>query len=151
LQVASGSERMVAVPIHQEQPQSEGAEETSGEHASERVRQDPLTYIWTVIKETCNDFLEYLRDQLGVSVASLSEGSLLITVTCSSLQILEGLWKDYESGHLNKVAEQKLVTAQVLEKLHLREVKLKTTIAKEEYQKCKEFFLGLDQVRLANN
>ncbi|KAJ7380876.1 hypothetical protein OS493_004459 [Desmophyllum pertusum] len=44
LQVASGSERMVAVPIHHEQPQSEGAGETSGEHL-EGNRQGPSTYI----------------------------------------------------------------------------------------------------------
>ena len=111
--------------------------------------------IWKVIlsfKDSFNLFLEYLRVRLGVGIASHEDvGRLLITVTCSSLQILEGLWEDYCSDHLNEVAEQKLVTAQVLEKLHLREVKLKTTIAKEEYQKCKKVFLGSDQVRLADN
>ncbi|KAJ7392782.1 hypothetical protein OS493_010439 [Desmophyllum pertusum] len=149
LQVASGSERMVAVPIHQEQSQSEGAEETSGEHL-EGNHQDPSTYIWKVIlsfKETFNDLLEFLRVQLGVSVASISKGSLLITVTCSSLQILEGLWKNYCSGHLNEVVQQKLVTPDVLERLQLSDLKLKTTITEEEYKKCKEFFLPADQVR----
>ena len=143
LQVASGSERMVAVPIHHEQPQSEGAGETSGEHL-EGNRHGPSTYIWKVIlsfKETVYDFLEYLRVQFGVGVASLSEGSLLITVTCSSLQILDGLWEDYCSGHLNKVVEQKLVTPDVLERLQLSVLKLKTTITEEEYKKCKELCL----------
>ncbi|KAJ7380874.1 hypothetical protein OS493_004457 [Desmophyllum pertusum] len=96
-------------------------------------------------RETVYDFLEYLRVRFGVGVASLSEGSLLITVTCSSLQILDGLWEDYCSGHLNKVVEQKLVTPDVLERLQLSDLKLKTTITEEEYKKCKELFLR-DQI-----
>lgn len=75
----------------------------------------------------------------------------MITVTCSSLQILKGLWEDYSSGHLNRVIEQILVTPDVLEKLGLSELKLKTTISEKEYKKCKEFFLTADQVRVVEN
>ena len=64
-------------------------------------------------------------------------GSLLITVECSSLQILQGLWEDYRSGHLNEIAQQMLVTAEVLEKLGLAEVRLKTFISEEEYENGK--------------
>ncbi len=114
-------------------------------------RQDPpipkLT-IWKVIKaRSINRFLKYLKDRRGLGVESYNLGSLLITVRCSSLQILEGLWEDYSSGHLNAVAEEKLVTAQVLDELELDELKLKTTVPPDEYRKCKELFLGLDQVR----
>ncbi|KAJ7326030.1 hypothetical protein OS493_028753 [Desmophyllum pertusum] len=137
-------ELQVEVPMHQEQPQSGDSEERTGDRLQGTHRGPPTEFdIWTVIqsfKDSFNLFLKYLRVRLGVGIASHEVGSLLITVTCSSLQILEGLWEDYCSDHLNKVAEQKLVTAQVLEKLHLREVKLKTTIAKEEYQKCKKVF-----------
>ena len=68
-------------------------------------------------------------------------GSLLLTVECSSFQILEGLWEDYSSGHLNKIAQEILVTAEVLEKLGLDEVKLTTFISEEEYEKGKQIFM----------
>ena len=72
----------------------------------------------------------------------------MIKVTCSSLEILEGLWEDYLSGNLNKVVEQKLVTPDVLDELGLSELKLETTIITEkEYNKCKEIFLTGDKVR----
>ncbi|KAL9963728.1 hypothetical protein ACROYT_G027262 [Oculina patagonica] len=145
------SERMVAVPVNQEQLQSEGAEGTSGEHLEGNCQSAPTEpYIWKVIlsvHEYFNQFLEYLKVQLGIGVVSYSVGSLLITVTCSSLQILERLWEDYISGHLNKVAEQNLVSPDVLEKLGLKELKLKTAITEEEYKKCKWLFLGAGQVR----
>lgn len=43
--------------------------------------------------------------------------------------------------------EETLVTPDVLEKLGLSELKLKTTISEEEYEKCKELFLSEHQVR----
>ena len=152
-QVAVGSERMVAVPINQEQLQSRGAAEAYGEHLEGNRQTAPTEpYIWKVIlsvNEYFNQFLEYLKVQLGVGVESYKVGSLLITVTCKSLEVFERLWEDYRSGHLNKVAQQKLATPDVLKKLGLKELKLKTTIADEEYKKCKEFFSGIGQVRLA--
>lgn len=149
---ASASTSTVIVPIDEEKPTFGGAGGTSREHL-EGDYQNPLTgsYIWRVILSPAyiglQSLLEYLRVQLGVNVVSHREGSLLITVTCSSLQILEGLWKDYSSGNLSKVVEQTLVTPDVLEKLGLSELKLKTTITEEEYNKCKEFFLTRDKVR----
>jgi len=136
---------VITFPSSQEQPLS------SSPHQGNR--RDPPTEIsfWQVVvsfKESFNLFLEYLRVKLEVGVANYNLGSLLITVTCSSLQILEGLWKDYSSGHLNEVAEERLVTAQVLQKLGLDKVKLKTTITEDEYRKCKMFFLDREQVRL---
>lgn len=148
----SANTRTVIVPIHEEQPQFGGAGGTSREHL-EGDYQDPPTgsYIWRVILSPAyirlQSLLEYLKVQLGVNVVSHREGSLLITVTCSSLQVLEGLWEDYSSGNLNKVVQQTLVTSDVLEKLGLSTLKLKTTITEEEYNKCKDFFLTRDKVR----
>lgn len=148
----STNTRTVIVPSHEEQPQFGGAGGTSREHL-EGDYQDPPTgsYIWRVILSPAyiglQRLLEYLKVQLGVNVVSHREGSLLITVTCSSLQILEGLWEDYISGNLSKVVEEALVTPYVLEKLGLSKLKLKTTITEEKYNKCKEFFLTRDKVR----
>ena len=149
---ASASTCTVTVPISEEQPQFEGAEGTSRVNL-EGDHQDPTTesYIWRVILSPAynrlQSLLEYLKVQLGISVVSHEEGSLLITVTCSSLKILEGLWKDYTSGNLNKEVEQKLVTPDVLNELGFSELKLKTTITEEEYNNCKEFFLTGNKVR----
>ena len=52
----------------------------------------------------------YLEGALRVKVTEAVEGSLRITVECPSLEILESLWEDYCSGHLNAVAEEKLLT-----------------------------------------
>ena len=137
--------------IHQEQPQSGTAEGASGEHLQVNCQNPPEEPdIWSVIcsfKESFKLLFEYLSKQLKVRISSYGLGSLFITVTCSSLEILEGLWEDYCSGHLNTVAEEILITAQVLEKLSFSEVKLKTMIKDEDYKKCKEFFVGTDQVR----
>lgn len=149
---SSAGTRSVMVPIYEEQSQFEGAEGTSRENL-EDYHQDPPTesFIWRVILSPAyNGFLSLvknLKDRLGVSVVSHREGSLLITVTCSSLEILEGLWEDYTSGNLNKVVEQNLVTPDVLNELGLSELKLETTITEEEYNKCKEFFSTGDKVR----
>lgn len=85
---------------------------------------------------------EYLKTKLCVLVEGFSQGSLLINVRCNSLQILEGLWEDYRSGHLSEVVQSILVTADVLKKLGLEDMKLKTFISEEEYKTCKEHFMN---------
>ena len=100
--------------------------------------------IWTVIlsfKNSVELFFQYLRYTLRAFVRKHDVGSLLITVECSSLQILEGLWEDYRCGHLNAIAQEILVTAEVLEKLGFDDVRLKTFISEEEYEKGKQIFM----------
>ena len=100
--------------------------------------------IWTVItsfKKSFELFFQYLAHKLNVFVPKHDLGSLLITVECSSLPILEGLWEDYRSGHLNAIAQELLVTAEVLEKLGLSDVRLKTFISDDEYLKGKQIFM----------
>ena len=80
---------------------------------------------------------------MRLNIIGVSFGSLLITVKCDSLQILERLWEDYSSGHLGEVVQRSLVTEEILTKLSLTELKLETTISEEEYKACK-MFLGKD-------
>ena len=127
-----------------DQEQAMGAEGYSEER--QLNQQDPPTeiHIWNVIlsfKESFDLFVQYLRYRFNVFVRRRDLGSLLITVECSSLQSLEGLWEDYCSGHLNEIAQEMLVTADVLEKLGLTDVKLKTFISEEEYEKGKQIFM----------
>ena len=74
-------------------------------------------------------------------IVDAQPGSLIITVKCTSLEILEELWNDYCTGRLNKMAQKFLVTADILMALGLTAVKLTTTILVEEYSACREYFL----------
>ena len=96
---------------------------------------------WDVIlssKETLSLFFRYLWCKLRLLVRNSEVGSWHITVECSSLQVLEGLWEDYRSGHLNSVAQEMLITPQVLQKLGLTELKLKTFISEDQWEKGKK-------------
>ena len=64
----------------------------------------------------------------------------MITVKCSSLQILEGLWKVYKSGYLNQVVQETLMTHEVLDILGIDEVKLIVSISEQEYERGKQIF-----------
>ena len=96
--------------------------------------------IWSVImsfKDSFRLLFGYLRNNLNALVEDIELGSLSIAVKCSSLQILEGLWEDYISGHLNQVVQETLVTREVLEILGLKELKLKVFISDEKYHNGK--------------
>ena len=93
-------------------------------------------------KDDFNSFLAYMKE-MRLSITGCCLGSLLITVKCNSLQILERLWEDYSCGHLGEVVQRCFVTEEILTELSLAELKLKTTISEEEYKACK-MFLGKD-------
>ena len=88
-----------------------------------------------------NGFVRYLREVRELLIVDTKSGSLVITVECSSLEILDGLWKDYCTGYLNEMAQRFLVTEDILKELGLIEAKLTTTILEEEYRACREYFL----------
>ena len=90
-------------------------------------------------KQDFGDFLEYLKE-MQLIVTDVGTGSLLITVKCNSLQILNRLWEDYLSDHLGEMAQRCFVTEELLKELSLAELKLKTTILEEEYEACKSYF-----------
>ena len=86
-----------------------------------------------------DDFLAYLR-KMRVLITGVDTGSLLITVKCDSLEILERLWEDYSSGHLGEVVQRCFVTEEILIELSLAELNLQTTISEQEYMACKMYF-----------
>ena len=90
-------------------------------------------------KEDYNNFLTYMQ-KMRVTLTGVSVGSLVMTVKCVSLQILEDLWEDYSSGHLAEVVQKCFVTEEILKELNLAELKLKTTMEEEEYKACKVYF-----------
>ena len=91
--------------------------------------------------EEFNGFLQYLKEVREVIILNVKPGSLILTVECGSLEILEGLWEDYCSGLLDSTAQKYLVTEEVLETFGLAEVKLTTTILEDEYMACRNYFL----------
>ena len=99
--------------------------------------------MWNVImafKDSFRLLFRYLKNNLNALVEDIELGSLLITVKCSSLQILEGLWKVYKSGYLNQVVQETLVTHEVLEILGIDEVKRIVSISEQEYERGKQIF-----------
>ena len=91
--------------------------------------------------EELNGFLQYLKDVRKVLVLDVQPGSLILTALCSSLEILDALWYDYCTGHLNDMAQKYLVTKDVLKEFDLTELKLTTTIQGEEYIAARKFLL----------
>ena len=99
--------------------------------------------MWNVImafKDSFRLLFRYLKNNLNALVEDIELGSLLITVKCSSLQILEGLWKVYKSGYVNQVIQERMVTHEVLEILGIDEVKLIVSISEQEYERGKQIF-----------
>lgn len=91
--------------------------------------------------EEFQGFLEYLKDVRKLLFVDAQEGSLIITVGCRSVQILEDLWSDYCAGRVNEMAQKYLMTEEILNELGLTEAKLTTSISEEEYRSCQEQLL----------
>ena len=91
--------------------------------------------------EAREGFLQYMEKERQVFILDVQSEGLIITVECGSLEILEGLWKDYRTGYLNEMVQKYLVTEDILQELGLREVKLTATIVEEEYRACQERFV----------
>ena len=132
------------ISIPQEQPSAEvtAGQSTSTELPARQQNNTEVQSFWDDVyssKSSLNRLKKYLKKKFGVGVQGDRRGSLIITVSCSSLEVLEELWKDYQTGHLNEVIQAALVTAEVLEKLNLKEVKLRTIISEEDYLSYKEF------------
>ena len=127
-------------------PDHLSVEDTAGLSTSAELQESqqniPNIDFWYVVysfKRPLELLVRYLRIKLGVEVQSYRLGSLVITVSCSSLEVLEALWNEYRTGRLNEVVQDTLVTRQVLKKLDLGEVKLRTIISEEDYLSYKGF------------
>ena len=86
-------------------------------------------------------FVEFLEKAYDVTRVALNKGFPIISGICKTLKGLDQLWKDYLSGHLNKVAERYLVTEEVKTKLNLRKINLKTSIEEKNYLNCRKILL----------
>ena len=101
------------------------------------IHHSPLT------REGLSAFFEHLVEVHNVSVKSVQKGSLILTVECPTLESLERLWNDYQSGCLNDIAESYLVTDELKRKLGLDHVKFRITIEEENYLICKRALMKI--------
>ena len=94
-------------------------------------------------EEGFNGFLQYMEKVRQTIVVDVKTGSLIITVRCTSLRILDDLWNDYCTGHLQEVAQRNLVTEDILQQWEwgLDSVQLTLTISEEEYKAYRKNFL----------
>ena len=128
-----------AIP-EQQQIEFEGSAGVSTSSGLLSQQDHPIALdFWTIVKSSFDLLFKYLKMKLGVDVQGYRLGSLVLTVSCSSMEVLETLWGEYRTGHLNEMIQDTLVTAEVLEKLNLVEVKLTTFITEEDYLSCKDF------------
>ena len=127
-----------------------------GSVSSVRNNKEVLDF-WSVVcsfKDSFYKLFEYLKSKVGVDVHDYRLGSLIVTVSCSSLEVLEELWEEYRTGQLNEMVQATLVSAEVLEKLELSEVKLRTIISEEDYLSYKDFLKnrsGNDKISLSGS
>ena len=91
----------------------------------------------------CLDY--YLKGVLDLIIREAGEGSLRIIVECRTLEILERLWEDYSTGHLNAVAEECLLRDDIKKKYDVESIKLETTILREDYLACKLTLTGISR------
>ena len=87
--------------------------------------------------EGVSALIEHIQETYNLALKSVGVRSLEISFQCPSLESLERLWSDYQSGHLNDIAKRYLVTDDMKNKLNLKHVRLKTTIEDENYRICK--------------
>ena len=92
--------------------------------------------------EEFNSFIRYMKEVREVILFDCKHGSLIITVECGSLKILEELWQDYCTGNLGRVVQECLVTEDILKELGLSEIKLITTIDEKDYKDCQKYLTG---------
>ena len=103
-----------------------------------------IKYLQTVdpsSPEELNGFIKWLKEVKKVLIVGTEVGCLIITVKCRSLQILQELWDDYSSGVVTAMAQEFLMTEELLNELSLTDAKLTTTIPHKEYKACQEQLL----------
>lgn len=91
-------------------------------------------------KDDLGGFLRYLQKK-QVIITGASTGSVIITLICPSLEILEVLWEDCNTGHVDKVAQKFFITNDVIREFG--DVKITVTISEDEYKAGRAYFLQL--------
>ena len=94
-------------------------------------------------KGVLRNMFYYLECRYNLLIMEYMVGCVKITVQCPTLDSLENLWSDTLSGHLDKLAEEYLMTSTIKTELGTDAVKFKVTIKEEDYLACKMSFSQL--------
>lgn len=100
-------------------------------------------------QEELQNYCSSLCLKFNVDLIDKRQGSLILTLHCRTLEILERLWEDYCSGHLDTVAEKCFLTDEIKGEMGEKSeddadtVGLETTISKEDYLRCKKYLTEL--------
>ena len=125
----------VSVKLNQ---QGKSSRKPQGQNEEEILKLIAANYLRTITPSSKDDFIDYLK-KLRLLITGMSEGSVIISVGCTSLEILDGLWKECATGHLNEVAQEFLITVDIIREFG--EVKVTVTVDEEEYKACRAYFL----------
>ena len=134
-------ETRIPLPLERSTVEGIGGLSTSAELLASQQNNPEVLDFWHVVNSftsSLHRLFEYLQMKIGLDVQDQT-GSSVIKVSSSSSKGHKALWKDYRTGHLNKVVQDTLVTTEVLEKLDLSEVKLKTVVQYSQSGKGKIF------------
>ena len=134
-------ETRIPLPLEQSTVEGIAGLSTSAELLASQQNNPEVLGFWDVVNSftsSLHRLFEYLKMKIGLDVQDQT-GSSVIKVSSSSSKGHKALWKDYRTGHLNKVVQDTLVTTEVLEKLDLSEVKLKTVVQYSQSGKGKIF------------
>ena len=134
-------ETRITIPPEQSTVEGIAGLSTSAELLASKQNNPEVVGFWDVVNSftsSLHRLFEYLKMKIGLDVQDQT-GSSVIKVSSSSSKGHKALWKDYRTGHLNKVVQDTLVTTEVLEKLDLSEVKLKTVVQYSQSGKGKIF------------
>jgi len=115
-----------------------------------------LEYFPLTSEKNLRKFYLHLKDSINIHLTGKKAGSLILTVHCRTLEILERLWEDYCSGHLDEVANEYFLTDETTNTKEERREKvnadvdtigLETTILKEDYLRCKKFLTEISGLK----
>ena len=91
-----------------------------------------------------NGFLQYMEKARKVLAVDINIGSFTIKVECQSLKSLDELWNDFNTGQLNSMAQNYLVTEDLLKQFGLISLNLTLDINGFEYRDCGHHFLAIN-------
>ena len=120
---------------------TESVEEAGSQEVMNFIAHKYFQTVDTTKPEEREEFVRFMKDVRKVLVLDAQSESLILTALCRSLEILDALWYDYCTGHLNDVVQKYLATKGVLKEFDLTELKLTTTIQRKDYINAREFFL----------
>lgn len=121
-----------------QRPREASSNQSSTQDVLDRIAVKYLEKVDPSNPEELNEFLRYMTEIRKVLVLDAKSGSLIFTLECGSIKILDDLWKDYKRGYLDRVAQAYLVTKDILKEFGLSSFQLKSKVKEEDYNVCRQ-------------